>query len=301
MKKPRLFFSDAALFLVLAAWVLIPGCKNEDATQSKGPDLIAIVSDYGARDGALGELKGSIFSVHAKATVADLAIDLEPFNTLQAAYVTSQASRELPAGSVVVAAVAPNQTPVTAPVLLQTESGKFYVGPDNGVFTFILMREKLLRAWKLDKPEFYRNQQPSAGFAGRDVLGPIAAYLVAGNDPAAVGTPVKKADLQLLPITAASVSGPNIMGQIVHIDNFGNLVTNIFSDQATMLKEGNLVRITIGNDAVSGPLVKSFADLPKGRVGLVYNSQNLLQICVLQGSAARQTGAKIGATVIVRQ
>jgi len=274
--------------------------KSEPPPQNA---VAALMTDYGLRDPSVAEMKGAMLSVNPLLHLVDLTHEVEPFNTNEAAFILNQAAREFPEGTVFLAVVTPNtdQEAPKQPILVMTEANKYYIAPDNGVLTLVLQREKFLKGWRLDKPEFYRKNGTSTAFQGRDIIGPVGAHLLSGVVPDRLGTPLKHADLETLSISSASTTGQNTTGQIWHIDNFGNIITNISNDEGSTLKEGSLLKATVSGQTVSGPLVKNFHELPKGRLGFLFSSQGLLEICVSQGSAAKQVNAKVGEPVIIRQ
>jgi S-adenosyl-L-methionine hydrolase (adenosine-forming) len=265
--------------------------------------VAALLTDYGLRDPSVAEMKGAMLTVNPRLHVVDLTHEIEPFNTNEAAYILNQSAREFPAGTVFLVVVSQNQDQEVAkmPLLVMTEADKYYIAPDNGVLTLVLQREKFVKGWRLDKSEYYRKKGISTAFYGRDIVGPVGAHLLSGVEPDKLGTPVKRSDIDTLTISSASTAGPNTSGEIWHIDNFGNIVTNISNDEGSTLKEGSLLKATVGGQTVSGPLVKNFRELPKGRLGFLFSSQGLLEICVSQGSAAKQLNVKVGNPVIIRQ
>ena len=186
------------------------------------------------------------------------------------------------------------------PVLLQTAKGKFFIGPDNGLLSHVIAHEGFGRAWILDKPEFFRAGDTSHAFRGRDIFGPVAAHLAAGTDPDRFGTPVKT--LMVLPEKIPTFAGGIISTQVIHIDHSGNVILNLDSanENAAKLHFGNLVRISIGKETNSAPLVKTYGDGEKGRLLLLYGSNGLLEISMNQGSAARQLKVEPGASVFLK-
>jgi S-adenosylmethionine hydrolase len=292
----------AAALLVFI--IVLAGChrKAEPPPQNA---IAALMTDYGLRDPSVGEMKGAMLTVNPKLHIVDLTHEVEPFNTNEAAFILNQAAREFPEGTVFLVVVTSNQNQeqdnARQPILVMTEADKYYLAPDNGVLTLVLQREKFVKGWRLDKPEYYRKNGASTLFFGRDIIGPVGAHLLSGVAPDKLGTPIKRTDIDALPISSASTTGPNTTGEIWHIDNFGNIVTNITNDEGSSLKEGSLIKATVGGQTVSGPLVKSFRELPKGRLGFLFSSQGLLEICVNQGSAAKQLNVKVGNPVIIRQ
>jgi len=264
------------------------------------PPVIGLFTDYGWDDPYVAQLKGVILTVNPGARLLDITHSVTPFNVTEGAWLLDQCAEEFPAGTIFVAVVDPQVGTERDPILLETAKGKFYVGPDNGLFTQVLAREGFSKAWKLDKPEFFRSGDMSRTFHGRDIFGPVAAHLAAGTDPERLGTPIKT--LVLLPDKEPTFSGGLITVQVLHIDRYGNVILNLpsGSDMAEKLKEGNLVKISIGKESYSAPLVKTYGEVEKGRLLLLYGGSGLLEIGVNQGSAARQLKVESGASVYLK-
>ena len=262
--------------------------------------VIGLFTDYGWDDPYVAQLKGVILTLNPGARLLDITHTVTPFNVTEAAYLLNQCAEEFPAGTIFVAVVDPQVGTERDPILLETAKGKFYVGPDNGLFTQVLAREGFSKAWKLDKPEYFRPGAASATFHGRDIFAPVAAHLAAGVDPEKMGTPVK--NLVMLPIKDPTFSAGTVSVQVLHIDRYGNVILNLRSDSdvASKLKDGNLVKISVGKESYSGPLVKTYGDGEKGRLILLYGGNGLLEIAMNQGSAAKQVKVDSGAIIFLK-
>jgi len=284
------------LGLVLFFALLAPAA----ALRAAPAPVIALFSDYGLEDPYVAQLKGVILTVHPAARILDLTHTVPPFNVAEGAYLLDQSAEEFPGGTIFVAVVNPQTGPPHDPVLIQTKTGKYFVGPDNGLFTEVIDSEGFSRAWKLDKPEYFLPGAGSSASQGRDIFAPVAAHLAAGVDPEKMGSPVKT--LMMLPIKDPSFSSGTISVQVLHIDHYGNVVLNLKSgsDVAAKLKEGNLVKISIGKESYSGPLVKNYSDGEKGRLILLYGGNGLLQIAMNLGSAAKQMKVEPGTVIFLK-
>jgi hypothetical protein len=248
----------------------------------------------------MAQLKGVILSINPTARLLDITHTVTPFNVTEGAYLLDQSAEEFPSGTIFVAVVDPHVGTDRNPILLETAKGKFFIGPDNGLFTRVVVREGFSRAWMLDKPEFFRATGVSRTFHGRDIFGPIAAHLAEGTDPERLGTPIKT--LILLPDKEATFSASLISTEVLHIDRFGNVILSVASgsDVAAKLKDGTLVKISIGKESYSAPLVKTYGEVDKGRLLLLYGGSGLLEIGMNQGSAARQLKVEPGASVFLK-
>jgi S-adenosyl-L-methionine hydrolase (adenosine-forming) len=269
---------------------------------SAAPPVIGLFSDFGWDDPYVAQIKGAIISVEPNARILDLMHTVDPFDVTEGAYLLDQAAAEFPAGTIFVAVVDPGVGTDRAPILLETGKEKYYLGPDNGLFTFVIAREGFSHAWKLDRAEYFRAGALSHTFHGRDIFGPVAGHLADGTSPDRVGTPLDEKALTLLPVKEPTFSSGTISTQVLHIDHFGNVILNLpaDSDEAQKLKEGDLVKILVGHESYSGPLVRTYADIGKGRLLLVYGGSGLLELGVNQGSAAHMLKVAPGDVIYLR-
>lgn len=275
--------------------MVLAGCSRQEP---QAEPIIGLLTDFGLRDPYVAEVKGVIYSLHPSARVVDLLHQVEPFQVWQAAYVVEEATREFPRGSIFVTVVDPGVGTERAPILLETRSGKFFFAPDNGILSLVVDREGMRRAWKLDKAAFYRSGKSSRTFHGRDIFGPGAAHLAAGVDPEKLGSRIQK--VESLNLTPAGVLGQSFLGQVVYIDHFGNVITNIPRDLSSRLQEGILLRISIGDQTIRAPLVGTYAEVPSGKLGALFNSSDYLEFVMNKNSAARQLKVSEGARVLVK-
>jgi hypothetical protein len=275
--------------------MVLAGCSRQEP---QAEPIIGLLTDFGLRDPYVAEVKGVIYSVHPRARVVDLLHQVEPFQVWQAAYVVEEATREFPRGSIFVTVVDPGVGTERAPILLETRSGKFFFAPDNGILSLVVDREGMRRAWKLDRQAFYRSGISSRTFHGRDIFGPGAAHLAAGVDPEKLGSRIQK--VESLNLTPAGVLGQSFLGQVIYIDDFGNVITNIPRDLSSRLQEGILLRISIGDQTIRAPLVGTYAEVPSGKLGALFNSSNYLEFVMNKNSAARQLKVSEGTRVLVK-
>jgi S-adenosylmethionine hydrolase len=285
-------------FLLYAA--VLTGGFSGVARAALAQPIICLFSDYSWDDPYGAQLKGAIVSIAPRVQILDLIHSAAPFNVVEGAYLLDQSAEAFPAGAIFVAVVDPQVGTEHDPILLETAKGKFYLGYDNGLFTSVINREGFTGAWKLDRPEFFRDGDGSPTFRGRDIFGPVAAHLALGTDPDKMGTPLKS--ISMLPARDSILSGETISAEVQHIDRLGNMILNIHEngDVSGKLKEGNLVKIQVGRESFSGPLVKSNTDVGKGRLLLLFNSGGLLEVSVNQGSAAKMLKVEPGTVIFLK-
>lgn len=299
MMRQGIRFVVGTLVMLLA--VGFTACKSHKKNAENQPPLIALLTDYGTSDSFVAEMKGAILTVNPNVRLLDLTHEIEPFNLMQGAYLLSQSSREFPANTIFVAVVDPGVGTSRTPIMVQTLAGKYYLAPNNGLLTLVIEREGFGKAWKIDRPGYYRQGVTSATDHGRDIFGPVAAHLADGIPTDSLGAPLTKKDIMQLPYRAPAINGPNLSGEIWHVDHYGNIITNIPASIDPNLKDGVLLRITLGKQTFSAPLVKTFADVQKGRIAVLVGSQGLFEICANQGSAAKQLSAQAGQSVLIQK
>jgi len=287
-------------FGILGFALLMIGLSAASPAHAAPIPVIGLFTDYGWEDPYVAQLKGVIFTINPGARLVDITHTVSPFNVTEGSYLLDQCAEEFPAGTIFVAVVDPQVGTSRDPILLETAKGKFFVGPDNGLFTQVLAHEGFSKAWKLDKPEFFRVGDVSRTFHGRDIFGPVAAHLAAGIDPERLGSPLKT--LTLLPDRQPTFSGTVITAEVLHIDRYGNVILNLpsGSDLAAKLKDGNLIKISIGKENYAAPLVKTYGEVEKGRLLLLYGGSGLLEISMNEGSAARQLKVEPGTSVFLK-
>jgi len=286
--------------LALAMVVSLP----LSAQAASVPPVIGLFTDFGWDDPYVAQMKGAIVTINPAARIMDLTHSVTPFNLGEGSYLLDQSAAEFPPGTIFVAVVDPQVGTDRDPILVETARGKFFVGPDNGLFTTVIDEEGFSGAWKLDRPQYFRGAAPATSdtFHGRDIFGPVAAHLADGVTPDRLGTPLPEKSLTLLDIREPSLAGGTITAQVLHIDHYGNVIINLSkdSDIASKLKEGNLVKISIGRESHSGPLVKTYGEVDKGRLILLFGGSGLLEVGMNQGSAAKELKVEPGTIIFLK-
>ncbi|MBI4337712.1 MAG: SAM-dependent chlorinase/fluorinase [Chloroflexi bacterium] len=270
--------------------------------------LITFLSDFGDREGYVASVKGVLLAIAPGATVVDISHQVPPQDIHNGAFVLWSCYRMFPLGTVHLAVADPGVGTRRRALLLVTKDYAF-IGPDNGLFTYVLRdagaeahseedvpplepRERPLppgvKAFHLSKPDFWRHPV-SHTFHARDVFAPVAAHLASGVPPEGLGEPVGSA--VQLHIPEPRWQDDALVGHVLHIDRFGNLITSI-SEQA-LGPEGETLEIEVAHRRILGRAT-SYAE---GDLVALINSQGLLEVSVRNGSAARLLAAGVGDTV----
>jgi S-adenosylmethionine hydrolase len=185
--------------------------------------LITLTTDFGTSDEYVGVMKGVILSKNPEAKIIDITHEIEPFNVEQAAIVIERAYKYFPRNTVHIGVVDPGVGGKRKEIIVYAQ-GHFFVGPDNGIFSFPLKGSKDVMVWEIER-ERLGIKEISSTFHGRDIFAPSAAILSLGNHPSEIGHPTGEFVIikELFPVER----GEDIVGRVIYFDRFGNAVTNI--------------------------------------------------------------------------
>lgn len=248
--------------------------------------LITLLTDFGTADSYVAEVKGVLLSAVPAAALVDVTHSVPPGDVRVGAYLLGRVWHRFPAGTVHLAVVDPGVGTGRAALALRAH-GHYFVGPDNGLFTLVL-RDAEVQIVSLPTPD-----SASATFHGRDLFAPAAAALAAGATLARLGEPFAAMPARLA-YAEPHYEGKSVVGQVVYVDRFGTLVTNLLPDlvpsYATIEVEGLEV----------GPLRRTFGDVPTGGLVAYVGSGGQVEIAVRDGSAATRLGMGVGGRVRAR-
>jgi S-adenosylmethionine hydrolase len=257
--------------------------------------VIALLSDFGSRDHYAGTIKGVMLGICPDVTFVDLTHDIAPHDVLDAALQLSAAFRYFPANTIFLAIVDPGVG--SARRGIAAEAGDYrFVGPDNGVLTAVFRDIPPKRVVELTERRYAR-PTVSRTFEGRDRFAPAAAWLAKGVQLTALGRPVH--DCHQIDIPEPETGDSAIVGTVLRIDRFGNLVTNIGRRLVDKFAHGRAITITAGGQTV-GRLVATYAEIQPGEVCALYGSTDDLELAANAGSAAGQLALSRGAPVEIR-
>lgn len=256
--------------------------------------LITLTTDFGLEDCFVGIMKGVIAGINSAAAVIDLTHGIPAQDVMAGALTLRHSIRYFPRGTIHVAVVDPGVGGARRPVLIECE-GSYFIGPDNGLLSLAIADKKPGLIVQLSNPA-YHLQPMSTTFHGRDIFAPVAAHLTLGAPATSFGRSLETFCRLTLPKVVRSAA--EIVGEIIYIDSFGNLFTNIEEHDLTGLAREQ-VEIAVGVIHISG-LASNYTAADAGSFLAVINSWGLLEIAVCGGSAQQHTGAKIGDKVQVR-
>ncbi len=265
-------------------------------TLPRRPFPLAIITDFGYRDHYAGAMKGVIASIAPGAAMIDITHGIPAQSVVAGAIALREAWRYFPARTVFLAVVDPGVGTARAPIAIETRAGARFVGPDNGLLWLAANQAGIKRIVKLTSPR-HRLTNVSATFHGRDIFAPAAAYLWRGASISALG-PALRSIVQLdLPRPVDSAR--ELRGEVIYVDGFGNLVSNI--DRRTTEQFGSRFRhkslsVRIKRGAAMR-LLDAYGDAPKGAPLAIFGSFGLLEVAVRDGNAAEHFAAGPGSSV----
>lgn len=249
--------------------------------------MITLTSDFGLRDPYVAEMKGAILTVNPKAALIDVTHEIEKFNVRQASFALASAAPFFPAGTVHLAVVDPGVGTQRRAIVVQAKKD-FFVGPDNGVLTLASQNQGVEHIYQLANPKFMR-PNVSNTFHGRDIFAPAAAYLDMGVEPSEFGPEVHD---PVTPLFAqVKQDGSSLSGEVLDVDGFGNIVTNIPGKHA-LGREGQAVKVELANVSLQVTLAGTYAKAKTQKPLVLVGSHSFLEVALNQASAAQKFHVK---------
>jgi S-adenosylmethionine hydrolase len=252
------------------------------------PRTVTLTTDFGSGSGYVAELKGCLLHARSPFALVDIAHDVPAHDIRSAAWLVGQACFAFPAGTLHVVVVDPGVGTDRRLVWARIGEQEFLC-PDNGVLTVALERFPLAAAHTITVP-----RGVSATFHGRDVLAPAAALLIDGDAADALGPAITS--LAMLCWPKPEETGAEIRGEIIHVDSFGNLITNLPASLLPRLTAAGQLRV--GAHAIT-TIVRTYGDAAPGTPIALVGSQGFIEAAVVEGRAADQLDAGIGTKVTI--
>ena len=271
------------------------------ASSRLGVPLITLLTDFGTSDYFVAAVKGVILSSSPDACIVDITHDIPPQDIEAAAFTLLAVCSSFPPGTIHIAVVDPGVGSARRAILIQTRD-RFFVGPDNGIFSYVCDSQENLgvtpEIFHLTSTKYFRHPM-SATFNGRDVFAPVAAALSQGVKPSELGTGITDI-VRLASLAPETSRAGRIKARIIHIDRFGNCVTNLTQNELTpkMIAGGARLRL-------KGKWVKSFRSYfaeetgRRDKVFAIWGSTGFLEIAAANDSAAKLLNVKRGDSVMV--
>lgn len=255
--------------------------------------IITLTTDFGLGDHYVSAMKAVILGINPDVRLVDISHDIPPQDVMAGAWVVRNAAMLFPQGTVHLVVVDPGVGTSRSPVALKIDD-QFFVGPDNGIFSLI-GEDFEYTAVTLDNKKFWR-PEPSNTFHGRDIFAPIAAHISTGVSMAELGSPLESVVTYRWAMPISDKDG--IQGWIVHIDRFGNLISNIPQSLIRKTIGHSRFRIYVGNTILNGIEV-TFGSVHDGEPVAYIGSSGKLEIAINKGNAKEMLGVEKGAQISI--
>lgn len=272
------------------------------------PPIVTLLTDFGENDSYVGAMKGVLLSILPDARLVDISHQVGPQDVQQAAGIISAIYKYYPPHTVHLIVVDPGVGTTRRPIAVQTDRGRF-VAPDNGVLTHVLRKASSWQAVALENSDYWL-PEPSQTFHGRDIFSPVAAHLASGVSLSDLGPSID--DLVTIQIPPLARVPGGVKGEVVRIDHFGNVLTNIQSltwvddttlefkppDERLTLPEpisftASSARVTFSWRTLDG-LQRTYGEAPSGDTLALVGSSGELEVSVNQGNAADKLAIQVG-------
>ncbi len=256
--------------------------------------IVTLLSDFGLRDSYVAEMKAAILEVCRDVILVDISHEVERYNIRMGAYLLARGARIFPKGTTHLAVVDPGVGSSRRPLIVKGERAHF-VGPDNGLLMLAAKEQGVRHVYKIEKTAFLRGKI-SDTFHGRDVFAPVAGHLAAEVKPSTFGPEIF--DYEVPAFAEAEVRDKSIIGEVIHVDSFRNVVTNITAKHLSEVRIGLNSRIKVaieGGGSVKMQLIRTYSDANLGSLLAVIGSGGFLEVSINQGDAAgrlRATASK---------
>jgi S-adenosyl-L-methionine hydrolase (adenosine-forming) len=259
--------------------------------------IITLTSDFGYKDPFAGIMKGVILSINPLATVVDITHGIGPQNVMEAAFAIETGFKSFPHKTIHIVVVDPGVGSNRRPILVATDY-HYFIGPDNGVFSRIYSSSESFSVINVTAEHYFLPQRSST-FHGRDIFAPVAAWLSKGISISKFGDQVYQYMDLPIPVTA-NPSQTVLEGEVIYIDHFGNIITNITGQQIDELHRNNQnsnLRILVKNRAA--PPKKYYSETSDKELYSLINSFGYLEFFVNSAHASSLFDIKVGEKVVV--
>ncbi|MFM8635781.1 MAG: S-adenosyl-l-methionine hydroxide adenosyltransferase family protein [Planctomycetia bacterium] len=248
--------------------------------------IVTLTTDFGTGSGYVAEMKGRLLHAAAPITLVDLSHDVPPHDIRAATWLVGQACAAFPAGTLHLVVVDPGVG--TSRRLLWARVGnQEFICPDNGVLSWAATKATVMEARQLTTPA-----NASSTFHGRDVIAPAAVRLLDGVSPESLGPLVT--DIVMLPWPVPRETDRDVGGEVIHVDAFGNLVTNLPTSLLPRLERYGMMHV--GPHAIT-TVVRAYGDAAPGTAVALVGSQGFLEVAVVEGRADSRFSARPGTPV----
>lgn len=259
--------------------------------------MIAFMSDWGCKNYYVGVAKSVIKQINPQVEIIDLVHGVEPFNVRMGAYMLKRSINDFPKGTVFLVVIDQGVGTARKAIAFESQDGYFFVGPDNGVFTFAIEEHGVKEMVELSNKEYFYGE--SHTFHGRDIFAPVAAYISKGIELKSFGPHLMS--YATLHYRKFRMREGKAYGEIAYYDGFGNLETNIPADAIKKLGKDvdDMLKVKIGRKTYDIPFTRAFGEVKVGDLLIHEDSSSCLEIAVNQGSAKDLIKAPQGEEIVI--
>ncbi len=257
--------------------------------------IITLLTDYGIKDSYVAEVKGAILKILPDATIIDISHDVGNYSIEEGAFHIARSVPYFPEGTVHVGVVDPTVGSERLGIIIQAR-GAFFVGPDNGLLAPAAERLGVERVFEITNRRLLP-EKVSDVFDGRDTFGPTGALLAKGVPPEEIGTEVE--GCVRMPAYKPEIEGSAIEATVIHVDGFGNLVTNVTYEVLERIGtvDGSTFKVEVTGNEYTLPYARRFSAVPEGELLLLVAGGGYLEFAVNQGNAEERLGIGRGDSV----
>ena len=259
-----------------------------------GEPIITLLTDFGTKDSYVASIKGVILSINPHCLVVDITHQVTPHDIQEGAFILANAYSYFPKGTIHLSVVDPGVGGARKPILLVTQN-YFFIGPDNGLFTLVAQKERVTQVVVLTEQRYFLSKV-SKTFQGRDLFAPVAAHLSLGIKPVTFGHEMNT--IIKIGFQKPMLKEGKLLGEILHIDTFGNLVSNIDKENLFRFTKGQPLVIRAGGKTISG-LKEGYWEGKKGETIALVGSSGFLEISVREGNARKMLKLKRGDQIAI--
>lgn len=258
--------------------------------------IITLTTDFGTEDHYVAAMKASILSISTQLSIVDVTHDVSPHDIREAGWVLRNAFQAFPRHTVHVAVADPGVGTDRRAILAVTEN-HYFLGPDNGIFSFVFEAEPPLHVYEITAAH-YRRPEVSATFHARDIFAPAAAHLARGAEPSNFGEPVENPVRLDLPRPKVTQEG-TVRAAVAHVDRFGNVILNLTRSAigALMEKIGARAFTAKAGATTIAKMAATYGEGPSDAPFLLFNSSDFLEIAANRSRACDIVGLKTGDTI----
>jgi len=259
--------------------------------------ILGLLSDFGTKDGYVAAMKGVIYEISGAITIVDISHDIAKQDVRNGAFVLATAAPFFPDEIVFVCVVDPGVGTERRGIVVEGKR-HLYVGPDNGLLMLSAQREGIKHVYEITNRKYMRHKI-SATFHGRDIFAPVAAYLAVGTCPEEIGQEIM--DYIVLSRAKATIEFTQISGEVIHVDGFGNIITNIILEDLKQIgvKFGNFLKMQIKTQVLNVRFLETYGKTQSGEFLALIGSNGFFEIAINQGNAAQKLDVSTGDIITI--